>query len=353
MKELKTFASDNYSGIHPDILKAIEQANSAHAIAYGDDEYSKKAIEKFKEHLGANIEVFFVFNGTAANVLGLQAAVDSINSIICASSAHLNTDECGAPEKFTGSKLIDLPTSNGKITVEQIKPFLSAFGNPHNTQPKVISITQPTEYGTLYTCDEVKALATFAHNNKMFLHMDGARISNATAALNKSLKEMTKDLGIDILSFGGTKNGMMFGEAIVFFNQTLAQNFKYIRKQGMQLASKMRFIATQFEAFLSDNLYLKNASQANKMAQLLAKEIKQIPEIKITQEVQANSVFAIINPKHIPLLQREFPFYVWNDQTSEVRWMCSFDTTEEDVMRFINMIKSTINSKKEHVESNS
>lgn len=342
MKRLKTFASDNYSGIHPIILKAIEAANNAHQIAYGDDEYSKKAIEKFKEHLGNDIEVFFVFNGTAANVLGITAATQSINSIICASTAHLNTDECGAPEKYTGCKLLDLPTPNGKITIDQIEPYLASVGFQHASQPKVISITQPTEYGTLYTCDEVKEIADFAHQNDMILHMDGARISNAATALNKSLKEITVDLGVDILSFGGTKNGMMFGEAVVFFNTELAKNFKYIRKQGMQLASKMRFIAAQFEAFLSNDLYLKNASQANKMAKLLETEIKQIPEIKITQKVEANSVFAIVNSRTISTLQKEFPFYVWNDQKSEVRWMCSFDTTEEDIRNFVKVIKKVI-----------
>jgi len=342
VKQLKTFASDNYSGIHPIILNAIESANSAHAVAYGDDEYSKKAIEKFKEHLGNNIEVFFVYNGTAANVLGLQAVTNSFNAIICAQTAHMNTDECGAPEKFTGCKLIDLPTPNGKITLEQLKPYPSAFGIPHFAQPKVISITQSTEYGTLYSCDEVKAIADFAHQNSMLLHMDGARISNAAVALNKALKEITGDLGVDILSFGGTKNGMMFGEAVVFFDKKLAKNFQYIRKQGMQLTSKMRFIAVQFEALLSNNLYLKNAAYANKMAQLLAQEIQNITQIKITQKVETNSIFAIVDPKYIPLLQKDFPFYIWNDQKSEVRWMCSFDTTEEDVYNFVKAIKKTI-----------
>jgi threonine aldolase len=339
---MKTFASDNYSGAHPEVLEALEAANSAHAAAYGNDDYSKKAITQFKKLLGENIDVFFVFNGTAANVLGLQSAVESINSIFCASTAHLNTDECGAPEKFTGCKLIDLPTLDGKISVDQIKPYLSAIGNPHNTQPKVISITEPTEYGTLYSCDEIKELANFAHQHKMFLHMDGARISNAATGLNKSLKEITKECGVDILSFGGTKNGMMFGEAVIFFNRDLAKNFLYIQKQGMQLGSKMRFIAAQFETFLSDNLYLKNASQSNKMAQLLAEEVQKIPQIKITQKVQANSVFAVVDPMYIPLLQKEFPFYVWNNQKSEVRWMCSFDTTKEDIMRFIEVIKETL-----------
>lgn len=338
----KSFASDNYSGIHPEILDAIVQANYGHAPAYGADEWTQKAIEKFKGHFGKNVDVHFLFNGTGANVLGLSALTHSFNAVICAQTAHINVDECGAPEKFTGCKLLSVPTKDGKLTIDAIKHYLQRVGDQHHVQPKVISITQATEFETVYTPGEIKTLADFAHTHDMFVHMDGARIANAAAYLDLPLRSITTDVGVDLLSCGGTKNGMMFGEAVVFFNPTLSQNFTFIRKQGMQLASKMRFISAQFIALLSNDLWLKNAQHSNAMAQRLAQGLATISGITITQTVQANGVFAIIPKQHIALLQEHYPFYVWNEDTSEVRLMASFDTTQEDVDGFIALAKSII-----------
>ena len=338
----KEFGSDNHSGVHPDILKAMEAANEGYAVAYGDDKYSGRAVKKFKEYFGKNIDVYFVGNGTAANILGLKAVTDSFNSIYCAETAHLNVHECCGPEKFTGCKLVIIPTPDGKLTVDLLKPYIVGFGDPHMAQPKVISITQTTERGTIYTPKEIKKLSDFAHKNGMLLHMDGARLCNAAASLNVEMKEITTNAGVDILSFGGTKNGMMFGDAVVFFDKKLGKNFEFIRKQGMHLTSKMRFISVQFEALLSDDLWLKNAKHANRMAQLLYNEVKDIPQIKITQKVQANAVFASLPANIITRLQKKYAFHVTNEQTCEVRWMCSFNTSKEDVINFAETIRKTI-----------
>lgn len=339
---MKSFASDNNAGIHPVILKAIQDANFEHVVGYGDDIYTEKAVNKFKELLGNDIEVFFVFNGTAANVLGLKTMTESFNAIICAETAHINVDECGAPEKFTGCKLLTIPTKNGKISIDQIMHHAHGFGDQHHVQPKVVSITQSTEMGTVYSVQEVREIADYCHENGMILHMDGARISNAIANLNIDIKEITRNAGVDILSFGGTKNGMMLGEAVIFFNPKLAKNFKFLRKQGMQLASKMRFIAAQFEALLSDDLWLNNARNANAMAKLLAQKIQEIPQVKLTQDVNVNAVFATIPKEAISHLQEKYFFYIWNEETSEIRWMTSFDTTEEDIESFVSFVKQTI-----------
>ncbi len=336
------FASDNNSGVHPEILKAVEKVNIGHTIGYGDDVYTESAIRKFKEHFGDNIDVFFVFNGTAANVLGLKAATNSFHSIICADTSHINQDECGAAEKFTGCKVITVPSHKGKITVEQIRKHYHGIDFEHHSQPRVISITQATELGTVYSPAEISNLTEYAHRHNMLVHIDGARICNAAASLNCELKEITTDVGIDILSFGGTKNGLMFGEALIFFNKKLSENFKYYRKQGMQLFSKMRFIAAQFERLLTGDLWRENALHSNKMAKLLASEIADIPIIKITQEVETNGVFAIIPKEHIPVLQKEFFFYMWDEERSEIRWMTSFDTTEEDVYDFASLIRRIV-----------
>lgn len=342
MTVTRSFASDNNAGVHPTIMKALSAVNEGHTVAYGDDVYTESAVKKFQVHFGKNVEVYFVFNGTGANVTGLKTVTGSYEAVICADTAHINTDECGAAEKFIGCKLLTVPAKDGKIMTEQIKGFLHAAGNPHHNQPKVISITQSTELGTVYTPAEIKKLADFAHKNGMFLHMDGARLANAAAHLNVSLKQITGDAGVDILSFGGTKNGMMFGEAVVFFNRELAKNYQYMRKQGMQLASKMRFVAAQFEALLAGDLWLENARHANDMAQFLAAGIEKIPQIKITRQVQANGVFATVPPKYVSLLQKKYFFYVWNPETSEVRWVTSFDTTKKDVQDFVKFIKNTI-----------
>ena len=333
------FASDNNSGIHPNILKAIEQANTAHAIAYGDDELTQAAQQKFKTHFGENAETFFVFNGTAANVLSLKAATQSFNAIICSELAHINVDECCAPEFFTGCKLLVCHTVDGKITIPEIKKHLHGIGSQHHAQPRVVSISQPTELGTVYSPEEIKNIAQFAHENDMLLHVDGARLANAAAALNMKFAEFTTDVGVDVLSFGGTKNGMMYGEAIVFLNKKLTENFMYKRKQAMQLASKMRFVSAQFIAYLSNNQYIETATHSNRMAKLLEEKIKEIPQIRITQRVESNAVFAII-PKNIcEDLKKEYFFYLWDEDNFEARWMCSFDTTESDICNFVQHIK--------------
>ena len=276
MKPARSFASDNNAGVHPEVLEAIARANQGHTVGYGDDAYTESAVRKFKEHFGDDIEVFIVFNGTAANCLSLKALTDSYHAVICTDFAHIYTDECGAPEKFTGCKLIPLPNQNGKLTVEAVRGAYHGIGDQHHVQPRVVSITQSTEMGTVYKPAEIKALARFCHEHDLFLHMDGARIANAAASLKQNLRQATRDLGVDVLSFGGTKNGLMGAEAVVFFNKRLADNFLYLRKQGMQLASKMRFISAQFEALLTNDLWLTSAQHANRMAQMLEKEISKI-----------------------------------------------------------------------------
>lgn len=341
----KGFASDNNSGVRPDILKAMEAANPGHYTGYGNDPFTQKAISVFKENFGRETEVFFVFNGTGANVLGLSSVTRSFNSIICAETAHIQEDECGAPEKFTGCKLLPVATKNGKLTPEIIQHHLKGFDFEHHSQPKVISISQVTEMGTVYQPEEIKALAGLAHSHNMLLHMDGARIANAAVSLNLGFREFTKDCGVDVLSFGGTKNGMMMGEAVVFFNPDLAKQTKYLRKQSMQLYSKMRFVGAQFVAYFENDLWKETAAHANKMAKMLEAEIKQIPEVKITQPVEANGIFAIVPPKIIKPLQEQFFFYIWNEQNSEVRWMTSFDTTENEIREFAALIKKLVSEK--------
>ncbi|MDR1983757.1 MAG: low specificity L-threonine aldolase [Prevotellaceae bacterium] len=338
----KGFASDNNSGIHPDILKAIYETNNGHTIAYGDDDFTEKSKQKFKEHFGNNAEVFFVFNGTAANVLSLKAATQPHNAIICSELAHINVDECGAPERFTGCKLLTCTTTNGKITVAEIAKHLHGIGFQHHAQPKIISISQPAELGTVYSPAEIKTIAQFAHANNLLLHVDGARLANAAASLGLPFKKFTADVGVDVLSFGGTKNGMMYGEAVVLLNPELCENFMYTRKQAMQLASKMRFISAQFIAYLSNNQCIETATHSNKMAKLLESKIKEIPQIKITQKVESNAVFALIPPEIYDDLQKEYFFYLWDEKNYEARWMCSFDTTEDDINKFVELIKKLI-----------
>ncbi len=336
------FASDNNAGVHPEIMKAMTAVNDGHTIAYGDDPYTASALRKIKQVFGENVNPYFVFIGTAANVLGLDAMTKPYHSIICAETSHIHEDECGAPERWTGCKLLSVETSDGKLTVEAIAKYVYGIGFEHHSQPRVISITQSTEMGTVYSIKEIREIAEYAHSNNMYLHMDGARISNAAAFLDVGFKEFTRDAGVDVLSFGGTKNGLMYGEAILFFDTSLAEDFKFLRKQGMQLASKMRFISAQFERFLDEEIWLKNANHANRMAGILANEIDEIKRVKITQAVQSNAVFAIIPKEIIQDLQKEYFFYVWNEATGEVRWMCSFDTTEDDVTKFAAIIRKKL-----------
>jgi threonine aldolase len=334
------FASDNNAGVHPEIMKAIEQANQGHVVAYGSDIYTERAVQKFRQKFGDDIDVYFVFIGTAANVLSIDSVTRPYNSIITAHTAHLHEDECGAPERFTGCKVLTLETGDGKLRIIDIAKEMYAIGFEHHSQPKVISITQSTEVGTVYTIEEIKELADYAHSNNMLLHIDGARLSNAAVFLGKQFREFTRDAGADIVSFGGTKNGMMYGEAILFFNKKYSEDFKYRRKQGMQLASKMRFISAQFERYLIDDLCLELADHSNKMAKILEKEIIDIPGIEITQAVQSNMVFAVIPKEITEALQKEYFFYVRNEMKNEVRWMCSWDTTEEDIRGFVQVLKS-------------
>jgi len=342
MKPQRSFASDNNAGIHPEIVKAISLANEGHVVGYGADPYTQTLSGKFREHFGEDIEVFVVFNGTGANVLSLQALTRSYHAVICAASAHIYTDECGAPENFTGCKLMPIQTSDGKLTVEMVQHAYHGIGDEHHVQPKVISITQSTEMGTVYRPEEIQALARFAHERDMFLHLDGARIANAAASLGQTLRQATRDLGVDVLSFGGTKNGAMGGEAVLFFPANLGADFLFLRKQAMQLASKMRFISVQLGALLTNDLWLTNAEHSNCMAKLLEKELRKIPQIKIVYKVEANGVFAQIPRAAIAKLQERYFFYVWNEEESVVRWMCSFDTTEEDVRKFAKFVGEVV-----------
>jgi threonine aldolase len=342
MSNIRGFASDNNSGVHPDVLKALADVNTGHVTGYGDDRYTADAVEKFREVFGKGVEVLFVYNGTGANVTAIQALTRPFNAVICSDLSHIYVDECGAPEKQSGCKLLPLRIPDAKLTVGAIKQHMHGFGFEHHSQPKMVSITQVTEVGTVYTIDEIKEIADFVHSNDMYLHMDGARISNAAAALGCSFREMTFDAGVDVLSFGGTKNGLMFGEAVVFANAELAENVKYIRKQTTQLHSKMRYIAAQFKALLTDDLWKRNAAHANKMALLLAERVAEIPEIEITQKVEANGVFCIVPEKLIKPLQEEYFFYMWDESRNEVRWMTSFDTTEEDIDGFVKLIKELL-----------
>ena len=336
------FASDNNSGVHPHMLKALSEVNQGHVIAYGDDPYTERAISELKEIFGQEVEPFFVFIGTAANVLGLSSVTQSHHAVICPDTAHINVDECGAPEKFTGCKLLSCQTPDGKLSVDMIAAHMHGIGFEHHVQPRVVSITQATELGTVYTIEEIRAIADYTHEQGMLLHMDGARISNAAVSLGCGFQEMTAGAGVDVLSFGGTKNGMMYGETIIFFDKALCEDFKYRRKQGMQLASKMRYIAAQFSVFLEDELWKKNASHANRMAQKLVAAVKDIPGLEVTRRVESNAVFAIIPPHIVPALQEEFFFYIWDEERSEVRWMCSFDTEEEDIDRFASLLRSLL-----------
>ena len=339
MSNIRGFASDNNAGVHPEILKAISSVNGGHAVGYGDDKYTAIAKEKFKEVFGRDTEVLFVYNGTGANVVSIQALVRPYNAVICSDVSHIYVDECGAPEKHSGAKLLPLKTQDGKLTTGLIRQHMHGFGFEHHSQPAMVSLTQATELGTVYTIDEIKEIADYVHENGLYLHMDGARIANAAVSLGCTLKEMTFDAGLDVVSFGGTKNGLMFGEAVVFANAKLAENVKYIRKQTTQLHSKMRYISAQFTALLSNELWKKNASHSNKMARMLAEKIAGIPELRITRNVEANGVFCIVPEKIIDPLREEFFFYMWDESRNEVRWMTSFDTTEDDVENFVKIIK--------------
>jgi threonine aldolase len=340
--EHRTFASDNFAGIHPDVLAAIAEANGGHATAYGADRVTTEAIRVFRRHFGETAEVFLAFNGTGANVVGLQSLLRPFEAVICAEGAHINVDECGAPERFLGSKLIAVATPDGKLTPDLVEAAAVGTGDEHHVQPRVVSITQSTEVGTCYSVEEVAALGAWAHDRGMWLHLDGARLSNAAASLGVGLGAFGSQAGVDVLSYGGTKNGAMGAEAVVSFLPADTSSLRFIRKQSMQLASKMRFVSAQFVALLSDDLWRTNAEHANAMAQRLAAGASQIPGIRLAYPVEANGVFAVLPSAVTAAVQREFPFYVWDEATGVVRWMASFDTTEQDVDDFVAVVTQTM-----------
>lgn len=333
-RRTRSFASDNWAGIHPEVIAAISAANTGHAASYGEDVYSRSIVAKVRDILGAD-EVFLVFTGTGANVLGLQSVALPFNAVICASTSHAYTWECGAAEKQIGCKLLPIGTADGKITPEGIAEHLHDIGDEHHVQPSAVSISQATEYGTVYSRDEVRVIAEFAHAHDLRLHMDGARLANAAAFLGEPLNAMAKSVGVDVLSFGGTKNGALAAEAVVFFDGKLARGFDFRRMQGMQLSSKMRFVAAQFDALLTDDLWLRNASHSNAMAKALGAGLSTIPGVRLTQPVEANEVFAILPREHISPLQEKCFFDMWTEATSEARFVTSFDTTDEDVASFL------------------
>lgn len=338
---IRGFASDNYSGIHPEVLQAIAAANEGHQVAYGEDAYTERLQEVFRSHLGDGVQAFPVFNGTGANVVGLQSMLPRWGAVITASTAHIHVDEGGAPERMGGMKLLTVPAADGKLTPELVDREAWGWGDEHRAQPLVVSITQSTELGTLYTVDEIRALADHAHEHGMRLHMDGARISNAAAALGLPLHAFTRDAGVDVLSFGGTKNGAMLGEAIVVLNPEASEGLVYGRKYSMQLASKMRFVSAQLIALLEGDLWLRNARHANAMAARLRAGIEagladgSIRGVGFTQPTQSNGVFATLPEGVADRLRESFRFYDWDATRREVRWMCSFDTAEADVDAFI------------------
>jgi threonine aldolase len=342
MTASRHFASDNQAGVHPDVMEAMLRINAGHVSSYGHDALTERVEQIFRDRFGPRTRAFLVFNGTAANVLGIQAVTQRHHAVICGESAHLNVDECGAPERFTGCKLITVPTPAGKLAPADVERSITGIGDEHRVQPRVVSITQSTEIGTVYPVDEIRALAEVAHRHELLLHMDGSRIANAAVSLGRDLQEITTDAGVDILSFGGTKNGVMGVEAVVFLNGLEPRDFLFIRKQGMQLGSKMRFMAAQIEALLGTDLWHRNAATANRMARRLAEQVREVPGIRITQPVEANGVFAVVPPRHVAALQARAMFYVWNPVTSEVRWMTAWDTTEDDVDRFAQAVREIV-----------
>lgn len=333
------FGSDNHAGVHPLILKSLAEANIEHAPAYGTDEWTERAVEAFRQQFGADAQTFFVFNGTAANVTALRAMTKPFQAVFCSDVAHIHVDECGAPEQMAGVKLQILPSVNGKISIDALEKAYIRRGDQHYSQGAVISLTQPTELGTVYSIEEVKALVAWAKERHLYVHIDGARLANAAVYLKKSFKEITTDLGIDIVSFGGTKNGLLMGEAVVILNKTLAKDFKYIRKQSAQLPSKTRFIACQFEAYFKNNLWQDIATHAHAKAIELYEAIKDIPSVQIREVPQSNAVFPILPSSWVKALREHYFFYVWDEHTFECRLMTSWDTHSEDIQGFASKMK--------------
>ncbi len=339
---VRGFASDNYAGAHPEVLAALALANEGHQVAYGEDRYTDHLQRIVHSHFGPSAEAFPVFNGTGANVTALQALTDRWGAVICAESAHINVDEGGAPERMGGLKLLTVPTPDGKLTPELIDRQAWGWDDEHRAMPQVVSITQNTELGTVYTVDEIRAIVEHAHSKGMKVHLDGARIANAAASLDVPMRAFTNAVGVDVLSYGGTKNGMVFGEAVIVLNPDAVSHMKHLRKLSMQLASKMRFVSVQLEALLAKDLWLRNARHANAMAQRLAAGVRALDGVEILHPVQANAVFARLPHEVSRRLQERFRFYFWDEAAGDVRWMCAFDTTEDDVDAFLQALKEEL-----------
>ncbi len=334
VRPMKGFASDNNAGAHPEVLAALADANEGHATAYGDDPWTARAAELLRAHFGEQTAAYLVFNGSAANVLCLRALCRPWQSVICTAQAHLDVDEGGAAEALAGVKLQAVQTHDAKLTPEHVAWQLGRLGDQHAVQPRVVSVTQSTELGTRYSPYELRALAHFAHERGLLLHVDGARLANAAAAMDVSLREITTDVGVDAVSFGATKNGLLMGEAVVFCDPALAEGFAFLRKQTLQLASKGRFLAAQFVALLEGDLWQRSAAHANAMATRLADALLAVPGVRLTQPVQANGVFAILPSGVTERVRRDWYFYTWDESTGEVRLMCSWDTTPAEVDAF-------------------
>ncbi|MCL2552881.1 MAG: low specificity L-threonine aldolase [Actinomycetia bacterium] len=332
--QVRGFASDNYAGVHPEVLAALALANGGHQVAYGEDVYTAHLQDVFRAHFGPTAEAFPVFNGTGANVTALQAVTERWGAVITAESAHINVDECGAPERVGGLKLLTVPTEDGKLTPELIDRQAYGFDDEHRAQPQVVSLTQTTELGTCYAPGEIRAICDHAHQLGMTVHMDGSRIANAAATLGVPLAAFTTDAGVDLLSFGGTKNGLLLGECVVVLSPERVRSIRYLRKMSMQLASKMRFVSVQFEALLSGDLWLRSAAHANAMARRLEQAVRDVDGVTVLRPVQSNAVFAMLPREVSERLQKRYRFYFWDEATGEVRWMCAFDTTEADVDGF-------------------
>ncbi|MCD0483801.1 low specificity L-threonine aldolase [Streptacidiphilus sp. ASG 303] len=331
---VRGFASDNYAGVHPEVLAALALANGGHQVAYGEDDYTVHLQEVFRRHFGDRAQAFPVFNGTGANVVALQALLPRWGAVVAAETAHVNVDEGGAPEKMAGIKLLTVPTPDGKLTPELIDRQAWGWGDEHRAQPLAVSITQSTELGTCYTAEEIRAICDHAHERGMLVHVDGSRLANAAATLGLPLRAFTTDAGVDVLSYGGTKNGLLLGEVVVVLNPDRVQGLTYLRKTSMQLASKMRFLSVQFEALLGGDLWLRNASHANAMAKRLEAAVRGIEGVEVVRPVQANAVFALLPREVSERLQKRYRFYFWDEHTGEVRWMAAFDTTEDDIDAF-------------------
>lgn len=339
---MRSFASDNNSGISPEVMEAISKANIDHALGYGEDQWSIDAEHKIDMAFGGGTQVLFTFNGTGSNCLALELCSKPWGLILCAETAHIVVDECGAPGKMTGASIKTIPTTNGKLCAESIKPYLVGFGEQHHSQPQAIYISQCTELGTVYTPEEIMEITSLAHSHGMFVHMDGARLANACAALNKSLQELTKSCGVDVLSFGGTKNGLMIGECVVIINDKLKSGAAFIRKQSAQLASKQRFLACQFSAYMENDLWLSNAKHANAMAALLRMELEKSDQVSFTQKTESNQLFLTLPHDSAEKLALKHAFFYWNEGINEIRLVTSFDTTEKDVHTLVNDIKEAL-----------